>query len=166
MMRPSKTFRPPVARFAKAWTNTSAKAAVLFVLAGLAVVLAAGCSGGPDLEGTWSGRVTLEQGDFEGDTWDVELVLRSADQGAVEGEVFLTFVADESVSRGEDGDVEQLTGLSGRLGENDALRIAGQATTGAGVIFDGVVDDQTYKGTIVFTGGGSSSGPMTLIKEE
>lgn len=166
MMRPSETFRPPVARFAKALATTLAKPAVLFVLGGLAAGLAAGCSGGPDLEGAWSGRVTLEQGDFEGDTYDVRLALAGGDGGSVEGDASLAFVAEESVSRGQDGEMLQISDLSGRLGENDALRLAGQSPVGAGVIFDGVIDDQTYKGTMVITGGGSSSGSMTLVKEE
>lgn len=164
MIRPRRIRRPPFGL-----ANALPRAAALLVLAGLAAVLSAGCaigSGGPDLEGTWSGRVTLEQGDFQGDAYDVRLALASGDGGAVEGDASLAFVAEESVSRGQDGEMLQISGLSGRLGENDALRLAGQSPVGAGVIFDGVVDDETYKGTMVITGGGSSSGPMTLVKEE
>jgi hypothetical protein len=158
MMRPRET--------SSSLVPVGAARATLFALCALAVLAAAGCAGGTDLEGVWSGRVTLEQGDFEGDTYDVRLALASGDGGTVEGDAILTFVAEESVSRGQDGEMLQISGLSGRLGENDALRLAGQSPVGAGVIFDGVIDDRTYKGTMVITGGGSSSGPMTLVKEE
>ena len=150
--------RPP----ALAPALTPALATVLIVAL---AVLSAGCSGGPDLEGVWSGRVTLQQGDFTGDTYDVRLSMGSEDQGAVGGDASLTFVADKSVSDGQDGEIVQITDLSGRLSDDDALRLAGQSPVGAGVIFDGPVDDETYKGTMVITGAGNSSGPMTLVKE-